>query len=198
LNGTVIATDSGLSTSGGGTGSISFVQIQCPLNGIERGWYGGVIAWDDQGGSLSDFPTLPISFVTILADADGDDEEWTTSSGTDSYILINETAPRDDDSDYLESGTTGQRTLFTYDNVAAGFTDIHGIQINTVCRETDGTDYTLINTFKQNSILYPESSQAIAGQTYESLFNVLDQDPDTATAWTVSGINSLQAGIEVG
>ncbi len=198
LNGTTIATASGVDTNAGGNGDVGFIQLSCPVNGFDKGWCAGIIAWDDNTGSLTDFPALPISFATIFPVSDGDDEQWTTSSGTDSFALVDELVPHDDDTTYLEDTVSTNRTLFNFTTLSSNFTGVHGIQINTVARETDASDFTLINTFKQNSTLYPESSQAIAGQTYESLFNVLDQDPDTSTAWTVSGVNSLQAGIEVG
>lgn len=197
IDGVSIFSDTSIDTSDGGNGVISHVQIRGIDNGLLRTDFAGVIAWDNTGGDLTDFPG-PISFRTIHPDADGDDEAWTTSSGTDSFALVNETAPHDDDTDYLQDTVSTNRSLFTYDDLSTNYSGVIGVQINTVVRETDASDFTLINTFKQGGTLYPESSQAIAGQTYENLSNVLDLDPDTSVAWIITGINSLQAGIEVG
>lgn len=197
VDGVSVLSETGIDTRDGGNGVFSDIQIGGFASGSNGADCAGLIVWDDQGGDLTDFPG-PCSLTAIHPDGDGDDEQWSTSSGTDSYLLVNETAPHDDDSDYIEDSTSTNRTLFTYGNVSTNFTGIIGIQINTVVRETDASDFTLINTVKSGGTLYPESAQAIAGQTYESLPNVLDLDPDTSAAWTVTNLNAVQVGVETG
>lgn len=196
IDGVTIASDSSVDTRDGGNGIIGFLQISGVTNNFQTKW-DNIYAYHDNGGDVVNFLGI-IHVGSLHPDADGDDEVWSTSSGIDSFALVNETAPHDDDTDYIQSGTSTERTLFTYDNVLTGLTSFHGIHIHTIVRETDATDFTLINTFKQNLVLYPESAEAIAGQTYEDIDHVRDTDPDTAVAWTASGINALQAGVEVG
>jgi hypothetical protein len=196
VDGVSIGSATSVDTNNGGNGIAQYVEIYCSVNGNRHADFGGVIAWDDNGGDLVDFPGIT-NFKCLRPDADGDDEAWTTSSGTDSFALVDEAAIFDDDTTYIESSTSAQRTLFTYEDLSTNYTDVLGLQISSVVRETDATDFSVINALKQNSINYPESSQAIPGQTFGHLFNVLDQDPDTSIGWTVSGVNSLQAGIEL-
>lgn len=196
VDGVTIDSDSSVDTRNSGNGIAGFLQIEGVTNNTQTK-FDNIYAYHNNGGDVVDFLGI-IHVGSLHPDADGDDEVWSTSSGTDSFALVNETAPHDDDTDYIQSGTTGQRTLFTYDDVLAGLTNFHGIHLQTVVRETDGTDFTLINTFKQGVTLYPESAEAIAGTSFENIDHVLDQDPDTAADWTASGINALQAGVEVG
>ncbi len=197
VDGTTIWTVTGVDTRNSGNGDFSALEIHGLLNGANRTQYAGCIAWDDDGGDLTDYPG-PTTFKSLHPDADGDDEAWTTSSGTDSFALVNETAPHDDDSDYIEDTVSTNRTLFTYDDLSTNYTAVHGLQINSVARETDASDFTLINALKSGGINYPEAAQAIAGTAFESLFNIRDTDPDTAVAWTIANLNALQAGVEVG
>lgn len=196
VDGVTIDSQSSVDTRNSGNGIIGFLEIAGVTNNTQTK-FDNIYVYHDNGGDVVDFLGI-IHIGSLHPDADGDDEIWSTSSGTDSFALVNETAPHDDDTDYIQSGTTGQRTLFTYDNVLTGLTSFHGIHIQTVVRETDGTDFTLINTFKQGGTLYPESAEAIVGTSFENIDHVLDQDPDTAADWTESGINALQAGVEVG
>lgn len=198
IDGVEYLNETSIDTRSGGNGVFQYVQFGGTANGNNGFDIAGFIVWDDQGGDLTDFPAHPVSFVSIHPDGDGDDEDWSTSSGSDSYVLVNETAPHDDDSDYIEDSTSTNRTLFTYDNVSTNFTGIVAIQLNTVVRETDATDFTLVNTLKSGGTLYPESAEAIAGQTYETIYHVYDEDPDTSAAWTVTNLNALQAGVETG
>lgn len=195
VDGTTIDSGTSVDTSDGGNGVIGFVQF----GGFNDCFYDNIYAFDNQGGAndVKDF-LGPITVITLKPNADGDDEQWTTSTGTDSFALVDEDAPHDDDTTYIESGTSTNRTLFTYEDPGTpAFTNYYGLQVNTVARETDATNFSLINTFKQNATLYPETSQAISGQTFENYGNVLDVDPDTGTAWTDTGIDALQAGVEV-
>jgi len=197
VDGSTIWTVAGVDTRNAGNGDFSAIQIHGLLGGANRTQYAGCIAWDNDGGDLTNYPGQT-TFKSLHPDADGDDEAWTTSSGIDSFALVNETAPHDDDSDYIQDTVSTNRTLFTYDDLSTNYTAVHGIQINSVVRETDASDFTLINALKSGGINYPEAAQAIAGQTFESLFNVRDTDPDTAVAWTIANLNALQAGVEVG
>lgn len=196
VDGVTIASDSSVDTRNGGNGIVGFLEISGVTNNTQTKW-DDIYVFHDNGGDVVDFLDT-IHVGSLHPDADGDDEVWSTSSGTDSFALVNENAPHDDDTDYIQSGTSAERTLFTYDNVLTGLTSFHGIHIQTVVRETDGTDFTLINTFKQGGNLFPESAEAIAGTSFENIDHVLDQDPDTTADWTESGINALQAGVEVG
>jgi hypothetical protein len=156
---------------------------------------------DDSGSVNNDF-LGPIRVLSLHPDADGDDEDWTLSSGTDSYALVNETEPIDGDSDYIEDTVTTNRSLFTYDDVPSGMGDnIVGVQVVTNPRITDATTYDLINTIKSGGTLYPESAVTVDDQTYNGMGHVLqllESDPDTSTAWTASGLNGAQFGVEVG
>lgn len=201
VDGIELATGSSVDTSDGGNEIIGYVRINGVHNYVNtsnpsRTVFDNIVAWDNNGGNVTDFPGLTL-VRSIFPDGDGDDEDWSLSSGTDSFSLVNETAPRDDDSDYIEDSTTSNRTLFTYDDVDSHDSFL-GIQLNSVIRETDASDFTLVNTLKSGGTLYPQTGQAVAGQTYENLCEVLDEDPDTSSAWTESGLNALQAGVEVG
>jgi hypothetical protein len=163
--------------------------------------YSDIYVCDDTGSVNNDF-LGPIRVLSLHPDADGDDEAWTLSGGTDSYTLVNETEPVDDDSDYIEDTVTTNRTLFTYDDVPSGMGDnIIGVQIATNPRITDATTYDLINTVKSGGTLYPESAVTVDDQTFNGMghvMQILENDPDTGSAWTASGLNNAQFGVEVG
>jgi hypothetical protein len=46
----------------------------------------------DDSGSVNNTFLGPVRVLSLHPDADGDDEDWTLSSGTDSYALVNERA----------------------------------------------------------------------------------------------------------
>lgn len=196
IDGTTVMSGSGVDTSARANGS-DRVVFRGACSGSGDMCMDDIYICDGSGSVNNDF-LGPIVVRNISPDADGDDEQWTLSSGADSYALVNETSPADDDSDYIEDTTTGNRTLFTMGNVPSGMTGIVGVQQWTDCRITDATTYTLKQTIKQNSTLYPNTGQSITSQSFYQYRDILETDPDTGVAWTESGLNAVQSGVEVG
>lgn len=196
VDGTSVKSQSGIDTASGADTSdgVEFVA---------RGWSGEDWSLDDiyicnDSGAINNDFLGPIVVRSIFADGDGDNEDWTTSSGTDSYTLINETEPYDGDSDYIESSTTGNKSIFTFGNVVSGQTGIVGIKPWSTARVTDITSFTLKHTVKSNGVLYPQTGQGISNQSFAQYLDILETDPDTGVAWTESGLNAIQSGVEVG
>lgn len=133
----------------------------------------------------------------ILPNGDSGTINWTPSTGTLNYALVDEN-PHNTDTDYVESSTSTDQDLYDYASVPTTLDTIHGLQINTVVRETDASDFTLKTLVYSGTTLSADTAQAIAGTSYEVLHRVVELDPDTSSAWTSSGINSAQFGIEVG
>lgn len=132
----------------------------------------------------------------VLPNAAGDATQWTPSAGAN-YAAVDEN-PADDDTTYVGSSTSTDQDLYNYASVPATLNVIHGVQINTNVRETDVTDFTLKTLIKTGATTSADSAQAIAGTSYEVLHRIAELDPDTSAAWTSSGINGAQFGIEVG
>lgn len=185
-----------------GANRARFVSLNSTNTATEEGFRISDIYICDDAGSVNNDFIGPCRVLTLHPDADGDDEDWSTSSGSDSYALVNETSPADDDSDYIEDSTTGNRSLFTYDNVPTGMgSNIKGVQLCTLARITDATNYDLKNTVKSGSSLYYDSAVTIDQQSYTDMEQqkwIMETDPDTAAAWTESGLNAVQCGVEVG
>ena len=197
LNGVSIGSDTNVDTQAGGTGVIDNMILRGGSASTSRTIYDDWYFADTSGSDNNDFLGV-IKVKSMHPDTDGDLEDWTTSTGTDSTALIDELSPADDDTTYIESSTTADTTLANYASVPSGTASIKGIVISTHARTTDATNFDLINTVKQGGTEYPQSAQTISNQTYAHYDNIIENDPNTTTAWTESGLNSVQTGVEVG
>lgn len=161
----------------------------------------------DTAGSVNNDFLGDTSVEHINPNAVGDDSVWTPSSAGDHYILIDDGTARTtsvDETDYVESGTTGQKDLFNYGSLATGpglgdATTIHGIQINTWARITEIQPSDLLMKTK-TGVTESDVTKTIRHDDVNQFmeFAVFELDADTAAAWTVSGINGAQFGIETG
>lgn len=138
-----------------------------------------------------------VKVATIRPSADTAEKDWTAQSGSDHYTMVDEEVA-DVDTTYIEASMTGDFDLFDYGNPSSIGSTIHGVQINTDCKETDATAYSLQTTIKSSSTVSDDTAQAIASAGYKTLRRISTTDPATGSAWTSSGINAAQFGVKVG
>lgn len=132
----------------------------------------------------------------IQANAVGDVNAWTPSAGSN-YQNVDEN-PSDGDTTYNSDSTSTNQDLFNYASMPTGLGTIRGVQINTVCRETDATTFSLKTLVKTGTTTSADTAQTIGTTTYTNLHRIVELDPDTSSAWTESGINGAQFGYETG
>lgn len=185
--------------------NVSGVDTQASTNAytdtvLFRGLNGGIITYDDLyvidtlGSENNDF--LGKSVIRAMyPNAAGDASDLTPDSGSN-YARVNETVV-DDDTSYVESSTTGHKDLHNHDNISPTGV-IRGIQINTQVRDTVSGGSSLKSLVKSGTTTDTGSADTIDGTSYEHQFRILEQDPDTSAAWTLSGTDAAQIGYEVG
>jgi hypothetical protein len=151
----------------------------------------------DGSGSVNNDFLGNMRVNAIYPNADTVAKAWTRSAGSDNYVLVDEVVC-DDDTTYVESETTDQKDLYEYSPLSGVVSAIKGIQINTICRETDAESFDLVTVVKSGSTESDNSPQAIGSTNYVVKRRIVELDPDTGLAWTVSGVNAVQAGIKMG
>jgi hypothetical protein len=150
---------------------------------------------DTSGSANNDFLGKQ-RVVTVFPNAVGATGAWTGSNGSPHYSLVNEN-PADDDTTYVESNTTGQEELWNYTN-PAGIGSIAGVKVNTDCRVTDGTPFTLDTMVLSGATGVSDGGQSISSTGYTTVGHIFEQDPATSSAWGATGVNNAQFGVKVG
>lgn len=131
--------------------------------------------------------------IALTPNGNGDSSQFTGSDGnsTDNYLLVDDTA---DDTDYVESGTSGQKDLYQLSN-----TGLSGITVSRVWVEARAKSTTTATTIKM--IHKSGGTQVSSTQNLGTSFGVVrgaDAVLDPAgAAWTATTLNGLQAGVEV-
>ena len=151
---------------------------------------------DSTGAQNNDF----LGNVRVVAIApDGDDTAtFDTASGGGAHHLDVDENPADDDTTYVESNLAGEKDLYDYAAMAAGLGAIKGLEVKTICRETDAVNYSLITPIKSNVTESDDVAQAIGTTNYTAITRISELDPDTAAAWIEAGINAAKFGVKIG
>lgn len=157
--------------------------------------------WDDiyildASGSVNNDFLGDSKIVSISPDGD-DTANFTTSTPNASHYANVDENPSDDDSSYVEDSTTNTTDLYDYD-AAPSLGTVHGIQINTVCRQSDTTAFSLITPIESNGTQDDDSSQSIGTTSYVIKTRVSEEDPDINGAWTETSLSAAKFGVKVG
>lgn len=137
-----------------------------------------------------------VTVETLRPSGAGTTTQFTPSAGSN-YECVDEEVI-DEDTTYVEDDTTDQKDTYAYDNVSAGLSDIKGIQINTICRETDASSFSLKTVIRSGGSDYDDAGQAIGTTDYVTKRLISETDPDTSSAWAEAGLNAAEFGIKVG
>lgn len=156
-------------------------------------WYDDLyIANGDTPGVISMLGDMKVD--ALFPKADGNYEEFTTSSGTDSFSLVNELPPTTDDTTYVESQTVNEKSSFDMDD--AGNFGIHGAQHVVFLRKTD-VNRRKIKHLTRIAGNDHKGDLVRMGDRYTMKTNMWETNPQTGSRWLHSEINGAEFGMEV-
>jgi len=151
------------------------------------------ILMDGTGSYMNDFQGEE-RVLTLLPNSDIS-TQFTRSSGTVSYALLNDTATNF--TSYTQDSTSGDTDIFGYSTVSSSITGILGVQVNTVCQKTDSGALLMNNVLATGGNTYTSATKTVTNTTPAILSDRWAISPYTGTAWTPSDINSINAGYKI-
>jgi len=151
------------------------------------------ITLDDASG-LNDGVLGPRVVEAITPNADGDTTDWTPSTGTDNYALVDENPPNDD-TDYNEAADSSNVTdLYQYTSLSTIVGAVNAVMILTTLKHDTSIGF-YDTLWKENGTQDDDSGPSISTD-YEQRPVLVEQSPDGPTNWTVSRVNGAQFGIK--
>ena len=129
-------------------------------------------------------------------DVDGTTNDWAAQAAGTNFSEVNQDAP-DGDTTYNSSNTIGNIDLFGMEDIDTNVNSIIGVQTNINVRKIDGPVRTIEDVIRSGGTNYlgvgTDDSMTLQ-TTYNNKHTIHEHDPDTATEWIESGINSAEFG----
>jgi len=148
----------------------------------------------DQTGSTNNDFLGDVRVDTLLPNGEGTHLDFTPSTGTTHYQLVDEAAPNT--TDYNESGTAGQRDSYAMQDLASVTGSIKGVQVAGAILKDDVGARSIKVGVRAGGTTSVGSTQALATtQIYYTA--VHETNPSTSTAWTEAGVNGAEAAFEI-
>ena len=195
VNGNTVLNLTGQNTRGNSNNFASSVRFTGNATGGSNSYFDDIYICDGSGSNNTTF-LGPQKVVAILPSADNGSQQWSTSSGSTHFSLVNENPP-DDSTTYVQDTVSGHVDLWDYANTPSTIANIKGVQVNTVFEDTDATAFSLVERCVSGATTSDASSVAGTNGTFKVAAFVLETDPNTSALWTQSNLDAAQFGVKV-
>ncbi|MDW8071872.1 MAG: hypothetical protein RMK79_10420 [Anaerolineae bacterium] len=163
------------------------------LNGPNGDFVDDLYICDNSGTLNNDF-LGDIKVVTVYPNAEGSVLEWTPSSGSTHYTLVDE-APANDDTDYVYTSTVGATETLNFQDITLTGSILGVGQFACIRKDDAGTREACLICRVGNTNY--EGPQQTVNNTYSYLKQVRETNPATGAPWTLSEFNSAQFGVRM-
>lgn len=134
-----------------------------------------------------------VRVLTSSPSAAGASTQFTPSSGAN-YTTVNELPFSA--SQYVQSGNVGERDTYTMTDIPTTVSSVLGVQNNIITKKTDTGPMSTKPAIVSGGTVYYGASTPLTGND-TTLIDVRAINPATGTRWSITDVNSLEAGMEV-
>lgn len=145
--------------------------------------------------SLVSSMPLGAKHIVVLRPTSDDSVQFSRSAGADNYALVSDSVA-DDDSTYVEDGTSGHADEYGYDNLPFVPSSILAVQQISRVKNPDVGSIS----FKQrchSGATTSDGTSTAAPSNYQNFRRIYDQDPNTSSPWTATNLDAAKFGVTV-
>ena len=118
------------------------------------------------------------------------------ANSTDNYLLVDDGAAPDEDTTYVESGTTGNKDTYAFTNTPSGITSVSAVVVRVLGKKTTAAAQDLKAVAR--SVATETDSAAIGLTTaYTMRGAIYEIDPNTSAAWATAAVDAAEFGVKV-
>lgn len=178
------------------TGQTSAAQITLGFagtSGHSNYYLDDLVVWDDSGSSNNTFVGDRKVFTDVPT-SDTAEQDWTRSSGSSSYSLLDE-IPDDGDGTYLTTDTTGDRFGVGFGALPDNVTNIAAVIFIHKSRKTDAGDCN-VQLHLDSGVSEADGASRPMTTAYTCWFDVFEVDPATSAPFTKSAAEAATLVVE--
>jgi hypothetical protein len=184
-------------TIANGTNGTTVDHLQISSSATGNYAISDIIIIDDtvaQSPQTSDLPIGPRQIDTLKPASDAT-VQWTTSSGSNHYALVNETAA-DDDISYVQDNVSGHQDTFNMASLGFSPATITAVQfVHRVKNSSGGSQ-----TYKARCVsgaTTNDGASLTAPAAYGNNRTLYNRDPNTSAAWTPTNLAAAKFGVVI-
>jgi hypothetical protein len=192
MNGVMIANYTGINTGTTPIGGFNLHSVFQPHT-FDNWWVMNTL-----GTHSNTWPVGPMIVQTVAPTGDGTYQQWTPSTGSTHYSLVNE-MPSNDDTNYVYAASPGSVDTYTTPGAttsSAGIVNsIHAVQVINTFDKEDVPPNRLRGVVYSNGVMTQGSNDVTAVKgIYKVVTNIFDNDPYTSGQWTQASLTAAEIG----
>lgn len=131
--------------------------------------------------------------VALHPDANGSTMQWTAGTNTSDYTQVNEVVPVT--TTYVQSVAQNDVALFAFESLPGTLdVPIGAVKLMVRIAEVTSTSTSFSVRIRSSSTNSDSTAGDAGNASFATRSRLLATDPATATAWTVAGVNAVEAG----
>lgn len=181
-------------TRNAGNASVDRFNIRGGTNLLQ--WHCDDLYICDASGSTNNDFLGDVRVEALQPDGNGNSSQFVGSdaNSTDNYLLVDEATPNAD-TDYVESGTVGNKDTYTFEAMASASGSVYGVQIVPYAKKTDAGSRSIATVARLSGTEVDGPDRSLSTD-YLYWPDVRETKPGGG-AWSISDVNSAEFGIKV-
>lgn len=193
VNNATVISFTGVTKNGGTNNTIDTVQFGGLFAGGAGTTYVDDVYINNSSGSFNTGFLGDVRVQTLSPTAAGTNTQLTPTSGSN-YANVNEVP--DNQATYNSSSTVGQHDTYTMADLVAGTGTVYAVQQTMTASKDNSGTANFKNALYLGGSFYYGSSKSL-GTSWAQFRDMYETDPSTTVAWTPTGVNGAEAGVEV-
>jgi len=132
---------------------------------------------------------------TVLPSGAGNTTQFTPSTGSN-YQCVDE-ASQNGDTDYVQDSTVNHKDTYAYADITHTPSAIYGVQVNMIAKKDDAGTRSVCSVVRSGGTDTDGATQALSAVSYSDLMEIIENDPNTAAAWTKTNLNAAEFGVKL-
>lgn len=191
VNGASVLSLTGQDTRNGGNASATGISFRGIVNTSK---IDDLYICDTSGSTNNDF-LGDVRIDCLFPDGDGNYSQFTPSTGTSHYQLVDEATPNT--TDYNDGATVGDRDSYTFANLSSlASQTVYAVQVCMAINKDDAGSKSAAS-FVRASSTNGDGASISLGTSQVITTQVFEQNPSGPAAWTESTVNGMEAGCKV-
>ena len=146
------------------------------------------------GSYVNDF-LGDIRVDALMPDGAGSNTDWTPSAGAN-YQCVDE-VDINDDTDYVSETVTTSYDTYSFDDLVPTSGTVYGVCTRMVARKADAGSRSTKTATRISTTEYDHSDTHSMSDSYLMFRDIWEENPNTASAWTISDINGAEFGVKL-
>lgn len=191
VNGTELINFTGDTRNGGTSTNIDMVTLSRPASG-GNSRFDDLYICDATGVAPHNTFLGDVRINTISPSGPGSDTGFTPSTGAN-YTTVDELPYSA--TDYVTATASGTRDLYAMGDISGNYS-VLGVQNNLIAKKIDAGGTAIKPALKSGATIYYGASKTLTTGDV-TISDTRATDPATSASWTLSGVNALEAGMEI-